>query len=120
MAPIILVVEDDDSLRQFYRQVFRVAGYDVREAADGVTALQRLEEFTPDLILLDILLPGVSGYSLLLDLKFRATTRHIPIVIVTGTEGGFDQLPPECVLRKPVSSDTLLAVVRRCLARSET
>src|SRR3954470_8541447 len=112
---IILVVEDDAPLRAMYRTALRLAGFFVQEAANGLEALRALEADPPDLVVLDLGLPGVSGYAVRAELAAQVHTRHIPVVIVTGQEPG-DLMEVACLLRKPVVPDELVATVRRCLA----
>jgi DNA-binding response OmpR family regulator len=109
----VLVVEDDEDLRRMYRLTLALARFDVDEARDGLQALQLIDLRSPDLIVLDLLLPGVSGIVVQQELAARAHTRAIPLVIVTGSTLVVDA---PCVLRKPVSPDRLLDVVRACLA----
>jgi DNA-binding response OmpR family regulator len=113
----ILVVEDDPSLRQFYRTALMLAGYDVREAADGYDALMIIDTHPPDLVVLDLMLPQVSGHVVRQDLAAQAVTRDIPVVIVTGADRvEIDALDADCVLTKPVTAEQLIQVVRQCLA----
>lgn len=113
----ILVVEDDATLRQFYRTALTLAGYDVREAGDGYDALRMIDNHPPDLVILDLTLPHVSGYVVRQELAAQALTHHIPVVIVTGADRlQIDALEADCVLAKPVTAEQLVQVVRQCLA----
>jgi CheY-like chemotaxis protein len=113
----VLIVEDDLTLRRAYRTALHLAGYDVDEAADGFQAMQALEARAPDLILLDLGLPIISGYELRTEIAAHAHTRDIPIVVVTGAVGPLDDLDPvACILRKPVSVDDIVEAVTECLA----
>jgi DNA-binding response OmpR family regulator len=112
----ILIVEDDDELRRMYRFALALAHFDVREAGDGLDALQALERQAPDLIVLDLGLPDVSGHIVRQELAAQAHTRDIPILVVTGSTETLNQLDVACVLRKPVSPDGLVTAVKRCLA----
>ena len=113
---IILIVEDDADLRRLYRTALALEGFDVDEAADGFDALRRIDHRRPDLVVLDIGLPAVSGVAVREEIAAHAYTRHIPVVIVTGTTVNFDHLDVACVLRKPVEPSDLLKTVRSCLA----
>jgi two-component system, OmpR family, phosphate regulon response regulator PhoB len=115
MAQRILIVEDDEALRRMYRTALRMAGYEIQQAADGLHALHLIDLEPPDLVVLDLNLPMVSGFVVQQDIAARAHTRHIPIVIVTGTSENIDQLGLPCVLRKPVAPDDLVIAVRNCL-----
>lgn len=112
----LLVVEDDDDLRSIFKTSLAVAGYDVREARDGFEALRSLDAFIPDLVILDLRLPGLSGHSVLQELTAQAHTRDIPVMIVTASPELLDHLNVACVLRKPVLPDELIRTVQRCLA----
>ncbi len=116
----ILVVEDDPALRRMYRTALGFAGFTVVEAEDGLTALQHLDERVPDLVILDLMLPTVSGLIVQQEIAAHAHTRDIPIVVVTGSEMNLDDLPVPCVLRKPVSLDQLVTTVESCLSGSAT
>jgi len=112
----ILIVEDEDALRGLYRTTLSLAGYAVDEASDGLVALSVIDNNPPDLIILDLMLPTVSGYVVQQDIAARSRTRDIPIVIVTGSADLLvDQLNVACVLRKPVTPDDLILTVRSCL-----
>ena len=63
MMPQILVVEDDDAIRELVSDVLRDDGYDVREATNGVEALGRIREERPDLIVLDLMMPVMDGWT---------------------------------------------------------
>jgi DNA-binding response OmpR family regulator len=114
---IVLVVEDDASLRVMYRTALRMAGFYVNEAANGLEALRALDADPPDVVVLDLGLPIVSGYAVRTEIAAQSHTRQIPIVVVTGTEPD-TPLDVPCLLRKPVAPDELVATVNRCLAAS--
>jgi CheY-like chemotaxis protein len=112
----ILVVEDDSDLREFFRFALTSAGFEVRVAMDGWQALQRLDAQVPDVIVLDLLLPGLTGEAVLSELIGQAETRNIPVVVVTGTHLTPNVANVVCVLRKPVTADTLISVIDKCLS----
>ena len=112
----ILIVEDDADLRRMFRMALIVAGFDVEEAGDGVEALRLVENRTPDLVVLDLVLRSLDGLSVQQELAARAVTRHIPVVIVTGSTLEAGGLNVACVLRKPVMPDELVQTVSMCLA----
>ena len=112
----ILIVEDDDDLRRLYRTTLTLAGFDVEEAADGLDALRRMESRKPDLVVLDLGLPTLSGVAVQQEIAAHAYTRQIPVVVVTGTTMNLDHLDVACVMRKPVEPDELVKTIRSCLA----
>jgi DNA-binding response OmpR family regulator len=111
----VLVVEDDPAMRRMYRTALGFAGFDVIEAPDGLHALHHLDQHRPDAVVLDLMLPNVSGLIVQQEIAAHAHTRDIPIVIVTGSEMNLDHLDVPCVLRKPVSPDRLVDTIRSCL-----
>lgn len=112
----ILVVEDDEDLRRLFRTALVLAGYDVVEAGDGLEALLRIDQAPPDLVVLDIVLPRLSGIAVQQEIAAQAVTRDIPVVVITGSAMEADNLDVACFLRKPVSPEQIVDVVRRCLA----
>ena len=113
----VLIVEDDEPLRRMYRQALSIAGYDVKEARGGFEALRDIDSHRPDVIVLDLIMPGVDGYTVVNELTAQAHTRHIPVVVVTGAPGDLQWMDVSCVLRKPASEDQIVEAVRRCLAK---
>ena len=111
----ILVVEDDPALRKLFTTALALAGFEVREAPNGYEAIHSVERHPPDLIVLDLLLPGFGGLGVQQEIAERAGTRLIPIIIVTGSTRELDHLTVACVLRKPVDPDLLVETVRKCL-----
>ena len=85
MKPRILVVEDNSTNRKLTTDLLRFEGYDVMEAIDAETAVLLLATTLPDLILLDIALPGMDGLTLTSQLKADARIRHVPIVALTAS-----------------------------------
>lgn len=116
MSRRILIVEDDEGLRHFYRGALRIGGYDIEEAADGLTALQIIERQPPDLVILDLGLPIVSGHLVQQEIAATAQHRRIPVLVITGSTEPLDDLDVDCVVRKPVSFEGLVDAVARCLS----
>lgn len=110
----VLVVEDDPSLRDLYRQTLLASGYRVMVAGDGLTALALLEEQKPDVVILDLALPRVSGWDVYRDLRSRSYFAKVPIVVVTGND--LRDIPLEDVagfLQKPIDPQRLVGAVDR-------
>ena len=78
----ILIVDDDDGIRKYLRRILEVHGYAVLEASDGNAAIERYVEREPDLVVLDILMPGKDGIETLFELK--KINKHIKIIIISG------------------------------------
>jgi type II secretory ATPase GspE/PulE/Tfp pilus assembly ATPase PilB-like protein/CheY-like chemotaxis protein len=81
--PKVLLVDDEDQLRRVMRDLLERDGYSVIEAADGVEALDQVDRHGPDIIVLDLNLPGLDGYGVLSHLRSRRVTQHIPVVVLT-------------------------------------
>ena len=120
--PSILVVEDEDALSTLLQYNLDKEGYAVRVCADGEDALMLIEEKQPDLVVLDWMLPTVSGIEVCRRLRQRAATRNLPIVMLTarGEESdrirGLDTGADDYVV-KPFSMIELCARVRAVLRR---
>ena len=112
-----MVVDDDDGLRALLRTTFEAVDVDVDEAADADEARQRMIQSSPDAIVLDVNLPGMDGLVFCRQLKRDRQTKEIPIVVLSGSEGGTAEAALEAgadsFLRKPFSPLELLAVVER-------
>jgi DNA-binding response OmpR family regulator len=83
MAYKVLVVEDDAFLGGAYRLKLTKEGFEVEIATDGEEALVRLNTFTPDVILMDIIMPRKDGFSTLQDIKRNDSLKHIPVIMAT-------------------------------------
>ena len=112
----ILVVEDDEDLRRLFRTALTLSGYQVEEAGDGLEALQKIDQAPPDLVVLDLMLPQISGIVVQQEIAAHAVTRQVPIVIITGSTLDLGDLKAACILRKPISPEELIATVRQCLS----
>jgi CheY-like chemotaxis protein len=110
-----LLVEDDAAVRRLYRSGLALDGWTVSEAADGMEALRFLETMSPDVVVLDLMLPGIDGVDVLAELAAHAQTRSIPVVVVTGTARNLDFPNVFCIMRKPVSPEEVVAAVRQCV-----
>jgi CheY-like chemotaxis protein len=112
---VVLVVDDDVDLRRLWRTALHLSGFQLAEAADGIEALQYLEQHTPDLVVLDLGLPRLSGLEVHQEILAHADTRNIPIVIATGSTAPLAHLGVHCVLRKPFAPEELVIAVTSCL-----
>ena len=83
----ILIVDDDPLYIRIYQLKFKVDGHTVETAVDGKEALTKIESFTPDLILLDIMMPEMDGFEVLRRLKANPKTKKIPVVLLTNLGG---------------------------------
>ncbi|HRP09113.1 MAG TPA: response regulator, partial [Gemmatimonadales bacterium] len=120
----VLLVEDEDTLRRVMRDLLEQEGYLVHEAGDGAEALEMVDRFAPDAVLLDLNLPNVDGYTVLAQLRSREATRNLPILVVSA-RGDEDnevrvlRLGATDFLTKPFRPRALSARLEATLARIE-
>lgn len=115
----ILIVDDDDHIRELLKQELNEAGYQVQEARDGREALDQIQEEQPDLIILDILMPEVNGFDVATTLKGDPLTMGIPIIVLSIVEDedrGY-RLGIDRYLTKPIQSSVVLEEIERLLAQ---
>jgi chemosensory pili system protein ChpA (sensor histidine kinase/response regulator) len=119
MSPVrkrVLLVDDSISVRRFVGQMLEKAGFDVITAADGADAITRLGEAAFDVVVTDLEMPRVNGYELIDDLRRRASTRTLPVIVLTTRAGDKHvalarQLGVDHYVTKPVEEQTFVALV---------
>ncbi len=122
-AKCVLIVDDDPDTVAYVTSLLEDHGYTTRSAADAGRALRALEGFSPDAILVDVLMPGRSGLDLLVTLRNDLRYRNVPLVVVTGMDQILEHdcpsyltsqhgvSGPDAVLGKPIDPKALLAVL---------
>jgi two-component system response regulator RegX3 len=115
----VLVVEDEQSLREPLVYILQREGFDVFEAADGPSALVQWQNNSPDLILLDLMLPGMSGVDVCREIRTRSS---VPIIMVTAKDSEVDkvvglEIGADDYVVKPYSTRELLARIKAVLRR---
>jgi two-component system, cell cycle response regulator DivK len=118
--PLILVVDDYQDAREMYAEYLQFSGFRVAEAKNGNEAVDKAFELKPDLILMDLSLPGMDGWEATRRLKADETTRHIPVVALTGhalagASEGAKKAGCDSFVTKPCLPDDLVVEVRRML-----
>ncbi len=117
--PQILVVEDDDAIRGLVSEVLRDDGYDVREATNGLEALEQVREERPDLIVLDLMMPVMDGWAFVEECRRKRCCNEVPIVVTSAshdlprTAERLRTFGVRTCLAKPFDVDGLLALVER-------
>jgi two-component system cell cycle response regulator DivK len=122
VEPLVLVVDDYDDAREMYAESLMVCGFRVAEAADGLRAIELALQLSPDVILMDLSLPGLDGWEATRRLKTDARTMHIPVVALTGhamssaldraREAGCDRF-----VVKPALPDVVVGEIRQALLK---
>ena len=119
----VLLVDDEDQLRKVMRDLLGRDGYIVSEAADGVEALDQVDRVAPDIIVLDLNLPGLDGYGVLSHLRSRTATADVPVVVLTA-KGDEDnevrvfEMGADDFLSKPFRAKALSARLQAVLQRT--
>jgi two-component system phosphate regulon response regulator PhoB len=121
--PTVLVVEDEAALATMLRYNLEKQGFKVDEAVDGQEALTRISEAQPDIVLLDWMLPVMSGIEVCRQIRRRPQTRDLPVIMVTARTEDQDAVRglntgADDYITKPFSMDALLARMRALLRRS--
>ena len=113
--PIALIVEDDRDIVALFRHVLDVAGYHTEIVLDGKDAMDRLEVMRPNIVLLDLQLPRMSGVEILKRMRNDERLARVPVVVITAYAPYADSLPvePDLLLLKPVDINQLSNLVQR-------
>jgi two-component system response regulator MprA len=112
MAPSVLVVDDDHDIREALASILREEGFAVREARDGLEALEQVALSEPDVMLLDLMMPVMNGWEVIKSL--RRANRSLPVIVLSAVpaQGCTDYI------QKPVSLDRLLELLETVRLRS--
>ena len=123
--PLVLVVDDFIDAREMYAEYFVFSGFRVVEASNGAEAVQKALELTPQVILMDLSMPGMDGWEATRRLKADRRTKDIPVIALTGHAlTGFSESAKlagcDAFVTKPCLPDTLVEEVRRVLGTPKT
>ena len=116
MSPVVLVVDDDADTSRIISTLLLARGYQVRLAGDGRAALESIREQRPDLVLLDIMMPGLDGIQVLEEIRADPRTTTLPVILVTAKSGDPDllegyRLGAQYYVTKPFKSRELLYAI---------
>jgi two-component system cell cycle response regulator DivK len=119
--PLVLVVDDYQDGREMYAECLALYGFRVAEAENGLEAITKAQSLQPDVILMDLSLPGMDGWEASRRLKADARTRHIPIIAITGHSGDAASKAARkagcsAFVLKPALPDEVVAELRKALA----
>lgn len=114
----VMVVDDSATIRRTAQTLLTKEGYAVVTAEDGFDALAKIVDHTPDLVLLDIMMPRLDGYQTCAVVKSNAAFQHIPVIMLSSKDGVFDKargrlVGSENFVSKPFTRDDLLEVIRQ-------
>ncbi len=120
----ILIVDDSKTQLAICRKWLGDAGYNTITASDGKAGIVQTQQQHPDLILMDIVMPNVNGFQATRYLKRQATTKHIPIVLISGEEQSSGRIWAKklgacCFMVKPMSKEKLLRLTSRILEQKQ-
>jgi two-component system cell cycle response regulator DivK len=120
MSKRVLMIEDHEDNRRILRDLLTSNGYDVIEADNGVDGVNAAENFLPDLILMDIQLPGIDGYEATRRIRANPETRKIPIIVMTSYALSGDDMKAleagcDAYVAKPFSPRVILLKIREYL-----
>ena len=124
MEPNVLVVEDDKAIAELLTMQLASEGFAVRVARDGASSLKEVAVELPDLVLLDVMMPEIDGWSVLRQLRNNPETARVPVVMLTSRVMPADEirgrnLGASAYVTKPYDLTTLIATVRRVLGDHE-
>lgn len=120
--PFALIVEDDRDIVALFRHVLDLAGYRTEIVLDGKVALEHLAKSTPDIVLLDLGLPRVSGSEILASMRGDERLKKVPVVVITAHAHLAEMLPvaPQLVLIKPVNIEQMTKLLQRICPTEQT
>jgi DNA-binding response OmpR family regulator len=121
----LLIVEDNTELLELMRLGLKQAGFSISTATNGVDALKKARSTTPDLIVLDLILPELDGFAVCEALKRSPDTSAIPIILLTGLTSEFTRYAgiesgADEYITKPISPEQLVAKIKQTLRASRT
>jgi twitching motility two-component system response regulator PilH len=116
----VLIIDDSKTVVTVIKKYLRSAGYDTFEAFDAETGLSMIREYAPELIFLDIMLPGMNGFTALRTIRRDPLTRDIPVIMMSGNEQAMEQfygsrIGADDFMKKPFSRDEVFFRIGRLL-----
>ena len=120
----VLVVEDSKSTRKMMSKLLSEKGFKVATAIDGVEALKKLPNVSPDIVVMDIVMPNMNGYELCRKIKSNPQTKDVPVVICSAKSEDFDRYwgikqGADAYIAKPFEKRELIATIKQFLQASK-
>ncbi|RKY31995.1 MAG: hypothetical protein DRP67_01630 [Candidatus Omnitrophota bacterium] len=117
----ILLIEDDPDTLVYISKILKREGYEVEEAENGEEGLKKFRETKPDLVVLDIMLPGIDGWEVLKRIKSGLRSRKTPVVMLTAKDTDMDKLKgyefgADFYITKPFNMEKLLLIIRNIIS----
>ena len=114
----ILAIDDSPTVRKIVSMTLEKHGHRVITVADGIEALAKLNDLIPDMVLLDITMPNLDGYQVCKIIKGKDTTKHVPVVMLSGKDGFFDKVRGRLsgatdYITKPFEPATLVEAIKK-------
>lgn len=118
----ILIVEDEESLLKLESILLTTRGYKVSGVTDGLKALEAIEKERPDLVLLDIMIPGIDGFEVCRRIKANPATAELPVIMLTAKKSSADQARgaeagANAYMTKPFKSGKIIEIVEELLKK---
>ena len=117
----ILIIDDDPDIRTVMNILLKKQGHEVETAAKEQEAFEKIKQFDPSVILLDVLLSGADGRQICKDIKANAATKNIPVIMFSahpGAAGKIDSYGADDFIAKPINADMLLQKIAKQLNQS--
>ena len=108
----VLVVDDERDIREAVAEVLRDEGFEVHDAPDGAEALRQLRAHRPDVVLLDLMMPGMNGWEFCAARKCEPELSRIPVIVISAL-GRVSGVDAQAFLQKPFELEALVSTVRR-------
>lgn len=117
-----MIVDDDQPIRNLVRHILRRMGLESREAGNGVEALKMIAEAKPQMVFLDLMMPQMNGWDVLLELQREGLLDDLPVIVLTAVDAqrteGLAQLGVRAILTKPFEVDDLVRTTQEILQKS--
>lgn len=120
----VLIIDDNPTLATTLQMILELKGFTIITASDGIAGLNKVMEEMPDIIILDIMLPGMDGYQVCEKVKANPNTKDIPVIMLTGKDTGEDfdkalEKKADWYIVKPYNIDHLMSVFDKLLKNKE-
>ncbi len=117
----ILIADDSATVRHFLIETLAKAGYEISTAQTGEEAVQKAQDELPDLVIMDIVMPGMNGYQATRAITKQESTKHIPVIVLTSKDMETDRIwamrqGAKEFISKPIDSETLIEKIRTLAA----